>query len=159
MKNSGQTLLEVVIALSAILITLAAISIVITTSVGNSTFIKNQGLSSKYAQQGVEYVRYLRNNNYQLYKSYVPSSAGSATYCLDDSNVLSAESNCNGIINLGGSYIRSIVFEVGSGASKCNNTTQVTVSVKWKSNKCTSNTFCHKSELISCFSDQGGAGL
>lgn len=158
MKKNGQTLLEVVIALSAILITLAAISVVITTSVANSTFIKNQGLASKYAQQGMEYIRYLRNNDYLTYKSYVPGiNQPFVTYCLNGSNVFGSESSCNGVINLGGVFIRTVTFEVGTG--QCNNTTQVAVNVKWKSNKCGSGTFCHKAELVSCFSEQEDASL
>lgn len=152
MKNSkGQTLLEMAIALSAILITLAAISIAIVTSVNNSQFIKSQSQASKYAQQGMEVIRYLRNNNLATFNSY------SGVNCMDIDNVISVTTGDCGIVNIGGSFIRQVDFSKLS--TDCSSGTLVTVAVKWSSTKCDASTiqsrFCHKSELVSCFREQG----
>lgn len=149
-KLQGQTLLEVTIALSAILLVLAAIVVVVTMSVNNSTFIKNQGQAGKYAQQGVEYIRYLRNNDLAAY------SALAGTYCFDGGDVLRGITDptnpCNpDVVNIGSSYKRTVVFDTGA---ECSTGKRVTVVVKWSSGKCKgAEKFCHKSEIISCFSD------
>ncbi len=151
MKNKGQTLLEITVALGAILITLAAIAVVVTASVNNSVFIKNQTQSGKYAQQGMEYVRYLRNNNPSTYLGL------SGTYCFDDGNIFRSITNptnpCDITkVNLAGAFIRTAVFDTGA---ECGSANRVTVNVSWSSGKCQgANRFCHKSSLVSCFSDQ-----
>ena len=69
-NNSGQTIIEAVIALAAILLTLGAISIAVTGGVSNSTFIKDQTKAAKHAQAGMEYMRYLRNVDPSAFESY-----------------------------------------------------------------------------------------
>lgn len=151
MTNSkGQTLLEMAIALSAILLTLAAIAIAIVTSVNNSQFIKSQSQASKYAQQGMEVIRYMRNNNILSFNSY------SGTNCMDSNNTISVDTgNCGGV-NIGGSFIRQVDFSKLS--TDCSFGTLIRVTVKWSSTKCDASTiesrFCHKSELVSCFREQ-----
>ena len=159
-NSSGQTLIEMAIALSAILLTLAAIAILITTSLSNSTFIRSQGLASKYAQEGMEYVRYLRNNDIAAFSSY---SGSGSVYCLGNDNSLQIQpggGTCQ--INVGNEFKRQVEFPSSVGNINCPGQTEVKVTVFWSSGKCTAdNAYCHSSLLISCFDNPstGGVGL
>lgn len=155
--NSGQTLIEVSVALSAILLTLAAIAILVVTSISNSSFIKNQSRAAKYAQQGMEKVRYMRNNsgnnNIPLFSSY------SGIYCMPDDNSLSPSSGGCTVVNVGSQFIRQVDFNK-AGSVNCVGQTAVTVTVKWQGSKCTgADTFCHTSVLLSCFQDPSGQSV
>lgn len=155
--NSGQTLVEVSIALSAILLTLAAIAILIVISVSNSVYIKNQSQAAKYAQEGMEQVRYLKNNNIPLFSSY------DGSWCMGDNNSLTISSGACSTVNVNSQYIRQVDFEKNSLDINCSGQTKVTVTVKWQSAKCTGTDtgarYCHKSVLISCFRDPSGQSV
>lgn len=154
-NQKGQTLLEVVIALTALLLILAAISIVVTTSVSNSTFIKNQNKAGKYAQEGMEYVRNLKVSNYADFIANYPTG----TYCLSDDQPLSLVSvaqigPCRA--NVENSLIREVLIE--TDAAKCPSGRKVTVTVRWTGGKCPvsdvqSERYCHKSQVVSCLVD------
>lgn len=152
-ENTGQTLIEVAVALSVMLIALAAISMAVITSLNNSQFIKNQSIAKQYAQQGMEAIGNLRNNNIVSFNSY------NGLGCMDQNNVISPTTgNCGGV-NIGGSFIRQVQFT--KGASDCSSGTLVSVTVFWSSSKCDPSTpasrFCHKSQLVSCFREQNSA--
>ncbi|HVT01053.1 MAG TPA: hypothetical protein VHE53_02345 [Patescibacteria group bacterium] len=147
--NKGQTIIEAAIALASILLTLAAISIAITTSVSNSQFIKNQTVASKYAQSAMEYMSYLRNTDPTTFE------ARTGLYCMDGDNTLNTGA-CS-TVNLAGTFKREVDFSQND--SDCGGGTKITTTVYWTSGKCSStNTFCHKSQLISCFSNESGSG-
>jgi type II secretory pathway pseudopilin PulG len=152
--NSGQTLVEVSIALSAVLLTLAAIAILIVISVSNSVYIKNQSQAAKYAQEGMEQVRYLKNNNIPLFSSY------DGSWCMGDGNSLTISSGACSVVNVNSQYIRQVDFEKNSLDVNCSQQTKVIVTVRWQSTKCigsdTNARYCHKSVLISCFRDPSG---
>jgi type II secretory pathway pseudopilin PulG len=154
MKNSqkGQTIIEAVVALVTILLIITAIAIVIVSGLYNSSFIKNQNEANKYAQQAMEAVRNVQSNDLVLFRT-VATTPG--LYCLNEADNSITNQNCTeGVINLAGNFNRVITF---SNDTKCNSSvqgteaTKVTVVVSWISSKCpSSNTFCHKSELVSC---------
>lgn len=159
-RSAGQTIIEAAIALSSIMIVLAAISVSITSSVNNSQFIRNQSMASKYAQQGMEYLRYIRNNDPNTFFA----TWGSGTYCLDAINfaansLSSPGAQCTSIATslTGGPFIREVILAPLSG--DCSNGTRATVNVYWSSGKCPSSSrYCHKSTLISCFSQLSASG-
>ena len=139
--EAGQTIIEATIALASILLTLAAIAIAISTGVSNSQFAKQQTQASKYAQGGMEQLRYLRNTD--------PTSffLKEGTKCFNEDNSLDYFP-CTAV-NIANSFKREAEFEDDK---------KVTVSVYWASGKCSSaNTFCHKSQLVSCFVNQVGS--
>lgn len=158
LKNNGQTLIEVVVALSVVMLILAAISVAVTTSLSNSTYLKNHNLASKHAQDGIEHIRHLYENQENFFASF---SAG-ANYFMDGNNYIH-----QGFFepNIDSQYVREVRFEPGV---ECDNNTagadelRVTVSVFWESGKCArelsdpslQDRFCHKSELITCFTER-----
>lgn len=144
----GQTIIEATIALASILLTLAAIGVAVTTSVNNSEFVKQQTQASKYAQDGMEKLRYLRNTNASTFFSR------NGIYCMNEDSSLLA-GTCTSV-NIAGTFKREAEF-TQLASVECGNSTKVTVSVYWASGKCgSSNTFCHKSQLVSCFINQSG---
>lgn len=160
-SNSGQTLIEIVIALGAILITLTSISILVAISISNSSFIKAQSTAAKYAQDGMEYVRYLRNNNLSSFQSK------NGSYCLDEVT----EQNKNDPFtllcltpNIKDEFIREVdfsknTFNCPSPTGTQLSQTEVTVKVSWRDTKCgAANIYCHTSILVSCFVDPSKSG-
>ena len=149
-RRYGQTIIEAMVALAAILITLAAISVVITTSLSNTRFIRDQSLASRYAQEGMEYMRYLRNIDASSFE------ARQGIYCMGKDNMLIV-GTCP-VANIDNAYKRETEFTQNS-VVECNGGTKVVVSAYWASGKCSdSDRFCHKSQLISCFAKQSGQG-
>lgn len=152
-NQSGQTIIEAIIALVIILVIITAIAVVIVNGLYNSSFIKNQNEANKYAQQGIETVRNVQQNNLEIFKGYVDSGE---PHCIDEQSGTLYSLNCvDDVANTGGVYNRTVEF--ATGGAECNNSNpstsslKVTVRVKWTSSKCPqSDTFCHKSELVSC---------
>jgi type II secretory pathway pseudopilin PulG len=151
--QSGQTIVEAIVALVIILLIITAIAVVIVNGLYNSSFVKNQNEANKYAQQGIETVRNLQQNNLTLFEGYA-SSLGA--YCIDESTGMLYTVGCQGdSVNTGREYNRTVLFTPND--PKCENSNpltralKVTVNVKWSSSKCPdTNTFCHKSQLITC---------
>lgn len=62
MRNSkGQSLVEVVAGLAVMMIVILSLVAVTTVAVRNANFSRNQTLATKYAQEGIEEARNLRN--------------------------------------------------------------------------------------------------
>lgn len=154
--KSGQTIIEAVVALSTILVILAAITIAVTTSVNNSQFIKSQSQASKYAQGAMETLRYARNNDPNTFNAY------SGVYCMGVSNILDTYGAGGCPVNIPeASLIREVQFSQNSGS--CSGGKLVTVRVYWSSGKCDSATlatrYCHKTEIVSCLSRESQSGV
>lgn len=143
-SEKGQTIIEAVVALATILLIIAAIAVVIVNALYNSQFIRNQNTANKYAQQGMEFIKNLQQNDLSSFALY-----DGGTYCIDTTVTPSVLTSSCDAINAA-SPKRTIDFIRGS--SECGTTeTKVTVIVSWSSTKCPSNnTFCHRSELVSC---------
>lgn len=155
----GQTLLEAVIALSAILLIIAAVSIVVSGSLNNAGFINNQNQASKYAQDGIEYLRYLRNTDSATFITF----ATGQFYCMNQdatgkpvidlsSSGLDPNRLCStnvAVSQAGGGFKRAV--QLTKNSSQCVNKIQANVVVLWSSGKCSSGTYCHTSALSACF--------
>jgi len=145
----GQTIIEATIALASILLTLAAIAITISTSVSNSQFIKQQTQASKYAQDGMEQLRYIRNTNPATF------FAQEGIYCMNEDSSL-VTGSCTAV-NIASTFKREAEF-TQIPSVECGDSTKVVVSVYWASGKCDeTNTFCHKSQLVTCIVNQSGS--
>lgn len=145
MKNKGQTMLEAVIALAAILLVLAAVSISVISSLSNSTFIEQQNQANKLAQQGMEYLRDQITNN----GKFADFASTPGTYCFNDIALLNPFTP--GICTT--ANIQEFKREVTFTTADCNGIKAV-VYVRWVNGKCTGGTtFCHKQEISSCFTD------
>lgn len=165
--NRGQTIIEGVVALAAIVIILAAISVAISTSVTNSQYIKQQTLATKYSQTGIEQIRYLRNNNPAAFAAI---SSSSQTYCFNvvdsivtfvetPSNYITANSSCVTTVNIPTDSLRRLITFNPNSPADCSLGTRVTVTTSWSSGKCSStNRYCHDAKIVSCLADQPESG-
>ena len=151
----GQTLIEVIVALSVVLLILAAIAVAVTTSVSNSTYLKSHNLASKHAQDGMEYIRHLYENQENFFESYPEG----AEYFMGEDNTIQ-----QGFfeVNIDEQFVRKVNFQEGVNCNTDvvldNSEVRVTVSVFWSSGKCkgssTEERYCHKSELVTCFTQR-----
>jgi Tfp pilus assembly protein PilV len=62
-NNSGQTLIEVLLAVAVLIIFLVSMVSVVTHSIANSEFAKNKSLASKYVEEGLEKARAARDQS------------------------------------------------------------------------------------------------
>jgi Tfp pilus assembly protein PilV len=139
----GQSLVESVLALGVISVVLTSIAVLLVSSLSNAGQGKDQSLATQHAQQGVELLRKIRNDNYRAFRSY------SGTYCLGEGvSALGTPSTCNNP-NID-TFIRSAEIEQSPGCGA--NISKITVKVAWTDGKCSTGTYCHVSELISCLS-------
>lgn len=165
----GQTLLEILLAFSVSVLVLSAVILGITTSLSNVQYTKNQGLANSYAQEGMSVVRKIRDSSWYDFSS-LSDYTTNTTYCLSlDSTELTPIVSVSSVPcgpNVG-VFSREVRFEHNS--SDCSagippvptptptlipRGSKVTVKVSWSDSKCPSgdNIYCHKVELITCFS-------
>lgn len=156
MTQKGQTLIEVLVGLATAVVVIAAITTATISSLNNATFSKNQNLATQYAQQGMEFMRKLRDNSYSTFQGL------SGTYCLAKECTKLTSSNpkcwtptsgntCNQNIDY---FVRQI--DVQQNSPNCDGaSTQIVAKVSWFDAKCTSgtNTFCHQVLLTTCLSN------
>ena len=156
-SQSGQTIIEATIALALIVLILGAISISVIAGLNNSTFLKNQTLAAKLGQSGMEYVKYIRNNDPVTF-----NSIAAGFHCLPKNFTATAVLPCANspadIID--NTFVRQL--EIENASAKCGDSTggfgkRVRITVAWTSSKCSGgfpNNYCHKSDLESCFPNQ-----
>lgn len=157
--QKGQSMLEAVAALGVISIIMTALTIAVMLGLGNSGYSKKNNLATQYAQQGMEYLRNLRerdgtkfwgyNGSYYLGLNSDPFlSTPSFDYCTSQFPPSSISPN----ISSGGNYIRTtcIKDDPSCGASP---NKKITVSTWWQDGKCAGNGYCRKASIASCFSD------
>jgi Tfp pilus assembly protein PilV len=142
--QKGETLIEALAALAIISIVVTAVANVVTTSLSNAQYNENQTLATKYAQQGIESMRQIRNQSYTAFRT------ANGTYCFakGQTNLGSATSACT-TENVD-TFIRSVDIEQTPGCAP--NVARVTVTVAFKDGKCTDGSYCHRQVHSSCLS-------
>ncbi len=140
----GQSLIEVLVALGIISLIVTGVATIITQSLSNTQFSKDQEAATKYAQEGLETVRSVRNSNYATFATL------SGRYCLGaNSQSLGATQPSCTVPNVE-TFIREIRIEQTPG---CNtNAAKVTATVSWTDGKCPANGYCHNASLVTCLS-------
>jgi Tfp pilus assembly protein PilV len=146
-NNKGQSLIEALIALSASVAIISAITVAIITSVSNADFSKNQNLASQYAQQGIEILKEQSRSDWASFSNY------SGDYCLPEGSTTPEVKSISCPQNISNFFVREI--SISEVSATCSNGARVTVSVSWTDGKCTNtgNPYCHKVSLDSCYVD------
>lgn len=140
----GDTLIEVLIALAIVVVVISAITTLGISSLNNAQYTTSQDQAAKYAQEGMEVVRKIRNDDYGAFANY------DGIYCLGTNATLDAtSSNCTSP-NLDDHYIRTVEVRPDDGCGV--DLSHTTVEVSWTDGKCEPETYCHTSRLSSCFS-------
>lgn len=158
MKNdsqSGQSLLEILIALSVSVMILSAIAAIVISSLNNTQLTKNQNLANQYAQEGIEVIRKIRDSSWIDFTSSYPNGR----YCLPQGSIVPAPAgSCSPNVGI---FVRQIDINHNDSANcppipppPVPNGSSVTLTTSWADGKCPtsgSNTYCHKVVLTTCF--------
>lgn len=143
----GQSLIEVLIALALGALIVAAITAAVLAALNNAQYSKNQNLATQYAQEGMEVVRKIKTSDWATF------DALNGQYCLDQnsSNLTSYGTGCGQNVY---PFTRVVYIDESCGNSVAAQK-KVSVWVFWSDSKCTNedNPFCHKAQMVSCFSD------
>lgn len=149
-NDKGQGLIEAVVALGAAAIIIASIAIAVVSSVNNSDYTKNQNKATTLAQQELEIIGQKSRIDWASFARL------SGTYCIGDHedifNKSSSDVSCPDP-NISDIFIRQVDVSPGDGGncSGLASGTSVTVMVKWIDGKCSTDNYCHKAEITSCF--------
>lgn len=148
--QSGQTLLETLLALSVSVFILGAITAVVISSLNSVQFTKNHNLAGQYAREGMEIVRKVRDS-----VTWTAFSGINGLYCLSSGSTTLPSSSASCIApNIGGIFIREINIASNSlGCRSVQNGSKVIAKVSWTDGKCPTggNIYCHKAEITTCF--------
>lgn len=150
-KEKGQTLIEVVIALATSVGVISAIVVAVMSSLNNTEFTKNQNLASAFSQQGMEIVRSTAKINWASFLTY-----NKVYYCLSKNSTILTAMGSNGCGQNVDIFSRGI--EIWKDSSDCQNEVKVISTVSWSDSKCTSanDLFCHKVKINSCLANING---
>lgn len=134
--ESGQTLLELVVALGVVAVVLMGLVSAVTSSLRYGQASRFRSRSVKYAQEGIELARKLRDaSTWDVFLSY--SGTGTKNWCLSESGAWSADDGTGCPIAAGSPFWRSVAFvwndpvvEVTSQTSWGEHTSSTTVALK-----------------------------
>jgi hypothetical protein len=162
--EAGQTLLEILFAFSAVILIMGAVIAAVIVSLSNAQYAKNQNLATSFTQEGLAVVRNIRDSNWANFSALLET-----TYCLGQNSMVLEElisPTCSDQLGpsrrlgKGGIFSREVIFDHESEDCCSDNTvpcagirgSKATVKVSWTDNKCSGTPYCHKVEVISCFS-------
>lgn len=150
-ESSGQSLVEVLIALAVTALVILALVVISLMGLKNAQFAQNQVKVTKYAQEAIDQIKSIRNRNgtvnftfssgttvvfSDLWNRGMSADCGGPCYLrLNSGTSLSGAFNDPSVIdNIGDGFLRQITFE---DASPLNSTYEkrVTVKIKWKDGK------------------------
>lgn len=150
--QSGQSMVEMVVAVGMVSLVLVAIVSGIALSIRNSRYSKNKALATRYAQEALEKFRNYRDEvGWSPFVSEVIGGGTQAIYCLDDlpatiGLIGEAMGTCSSekITNTSG----ATEFSREAQAEMVNGSVEVTVLVEW-----TEGSKTHNVELVSRLND------
>jgi type II secretory pathway pseudopilin PulG len=119
MREKGQSLFELVVAITVIGVSLLAIVSLISSSIASSTLARDRSLATRYTQETLEWVRGQRDTSWIVFQGRAP--AAGRQYCL---STLSWSAGCGYIANTG--FTRTIFLQL-----QVNGTVEVTVTTMW----------------------------
>jgi len=164
--DKGQTLIEVLAALSVATVLMFGIAIAVIYSLDTTQFTKNENSANSYAQEGMEITKQIWNSNISYFDSL--SQTQGNYFCLDkDSSNLVEKTEpgntppdgmgCNGD-NLA-PFAREVDLYADPADDECAlegipQAIKVVVTVSWSDGKCMNknNLYCHSVQLNSCLS-------
>ena len=153
----GQTLIETLVAMSVALVLLTLATVATTTALNNSRHSNDQNQASKYAEQGLEVLRQMRDADWGTFNNL------SGSYCMADtcSTITNSAGACGkSAVACGknmGDYSRTVTVDKNVGCNLPGNTNpqitaaRVTVAVTWSDTTCQdANTLCRQASVVSC---------
>lgn len=162
----GQTIIEVVVAFGAGIVVLSALTLMMLSSLNNASEGTSRTQATQYAQDGLETVRNLRDADWSQLVDL--SKNPNNTYCMSDlcSTLTTSSGNCGPKIsscglNVNSKFSRQV--EIRFNDPSCipqnpvsgKNFIKGIVTVSYGDGKCTnsSNPYCHKVQVESCYTN------
>ncbi|MCL4354330.1 hypothetical protein M1349_02540 [Patescibacteria group bacterium] len=147
MNQRGTVLVETLIALGAAVVIIAAITVMVISSLNNAQSAKSQGSATQYAQEGLEITRDLSRSNWASFRAL------SGINCLAEGSTELTPEGVDGCGQNVGNYVRTV--EIQHDDTSCSGGSKVISDVSWSDTDCKdrSNIFCHSVELQSCLSN------
>lgn len=119
-SQQGQSLVEIIVAVGVVILLVMGIVVATTTSLRSGQRGKDKGLAVKYAQEGIELVRDLRN------QGWIDFQSRDGLWCLaKDGTWTKSLGTCDA--NIDNLYTRGVTFGWDAGNSRMN----VVVVVSW----------------------------
>lgn len=144
MSARGQTLFELVIAVGVAVLVVTGIVALVTLSLRNANFARDQAQATRYAQEALEWLRSERNNGWNTFYSRM---ATSLTWCFDVLSWSSPGPCGSGSVITGTKFARRAVFSV----VEANRSISAQVLVSWTDSQGT-----HQSKVETIFTSEGG---
>lgn len=94
-NNRGQTMLEMVVVIAVALLVVSSITFATIASLRNAQFAKNQVQATKFAQEGIEKTRSIRDRNGEVVFRYSEGGTVAYTSKFSDLWTINMGSNCN----------------------------------------------------------------
>jgi Tfp pilus assembly protein PilV len=142
--QKGESLIEALGALAIVSIVITAVATLVTSSLSNAQYNEDQTLATKYAQQGVESVRQIRNTNYATFRTY------NGLYCFGKGQTTLGTPRPACTTPNTDSFIRTVTIQQTPGCAA--NVARIIVEVSFTDGKCSGNSYCHRQTHSSCLS-------
>ncbi len=127
----GQSMFELIIALAIGIIIVTAVVVVASNSVRNSSFSKNNAAATRYAQEGMEWLRGQRDQSWTTFSS--KASVSGFDWCLQTLAWPAVNGNCTSSQTVSGtSYVRQVNLKLKNYDTNADNeTVEATMVVSW----------------------------
>lgn len=124
-KNSGASLLEVIIAIGLVSVILMSLVSLSTKSVSNSTVSREKNQATRYTQETIEWIRQQRDESWSTLSGYVDANS---TWCMPENSWVSPSSPgaCTNQKIIDTNFEREITFSRPQA-----DTIEVTVITQW----------------------------
>src|SRR3989337_4234519 len=132
-KNSGQTLVEAIIALTVLVIIITATAVITINSINNSVFLRNQDNANKFAREGIDFLATQKKQDY-----YNFSLIANGPYCLvyDSNKVPQWPLGSGSCYQINTGFAHDVTIQQGGCITTAGTGIQVTLSVGWSDAKC-----------------------
>jgi len=100
----GQSLIEAVVAIGVVIMLVTGLIVGTTVALKNSRLARNRSTANKYAQEGIELARGLRD------RGWIGFQARDGLYCLGDDSIFPDTPSASCTINIGTAFTRSVSF-------------------------------------------------
>lgn len=137
-KNSGQSLIELLVALTLAMIVIVAVVGLATVSIKTSYFAKRETKAKRYAEEAMEWLREEKKKSWFNFSNRAGTNG--ETYCLPDLSWPISSSGCS-LATLEGIYKRDVTLEKSTDGK-----VNATVVVSW-----TDSAGTHETKLVSVF--------
>lgn len=139
----GQTLVEVIVVVGVVILLVTGLVVSTVTSLRTSQSSRDRSLATKYAQEGIELSRKLRDNSWSTFLAY--GDPGPKIWCLPKDGIwpaspVASAGACEG--NVDTIYNRNITFMWNATQNRM----EITVTVSWNDGNST-----HQNELFTYF--------